>query len=124
MILVYKFIDKYNYGAPYYYVHPYKQHAVKHLVDNVDDWVDVVIIFGSSVTHAHHYESDLDVCIIGIPDEEFSSQKLRLRGEPYDFILVDSAMILRQKSDEDFNSVYRDIMEEGVVVYDKKSNTV
>ncbi|MCL2378159.1 MAG: nucleotidyltransferase domain-containing protein [Defluviitaleaceae bacterium] len=121
---MYKFLDKHNLGKPFYYIHPYKQLAVKHLVDNVEDWVEGVIIFGSSVTYAHHYDSDLDVCIIGTPKKEFSSRNLRLKGEPYDFILVDSAKLLKQKSDEDFSCVYRDIMEEGVVVYDKKNNSI
>jgi len=121
---VYKFIDKHNLGVPFCYVHPYKQLAVKHLVDNVEDWVEGVIIFGSAVTHAHYYESDLDVCIIGTPPGEFSSRNLRLKGEAYDFILVESAQLLKQKSFEDFASVYRDIMDGGVVVYDKKNNAV
>ena len=118
---MYKFLDKYNLGAPFYYVHPYKQEAVKHLVDNVDDWVESVIIFGSSVTHTHHYDSDLDVCIIGKPVGEFSSKNLRVKGQSYDFILVDSAELLLQKSDDDFCSVYRDIVDGGIVVYDRKS---
>ena len=119
---MYKFIDKHNLGSPFHYVHPYKQLAVKHLVDNVEDWVEGVIIFGSSVTHAHHYDSDLDVCIIGTPAGEFSSINLRVKGVAYDFILVDSVEELKQKSDEDFCSVYREIMEGGVVVYDRKNN--
>jgi len=121
---MYKFLDKHNLGRPFYYVHPYKQLAVKHLVDNVEDWVDGVIIFGSAVTHAHFYESDLDVCIIGVPTGEFSSYNLRIKGESYDFILVESVTLLKQKSDEDFSSIYRDIMEEGVVVYVKKNITI
>jgi len=121
---MYKFIDKHNLGKPFYYIHPYKQLAVKHLVDNIEDWVEGVIIFGSSVTHAHHYDSDLDVCIIGTPTREFTSRNLRLRGESYDFIPIESAETLKQKSDEDFCSIYRDIVEGGVVIYDKKSNTL
>ena len=121
---MYKFLDKHNLGSPIYYVHPYKQLAVKHLVNNVEDWVESVIIFGSSVTYAHHYDSDLDVCIIGTPAGEFSSCDLRLKGEAYDFIVVESPEVLKQRSDEDFCSVYRDIMEGGVVVYDKKNNSV
>ena len=120
---MYKFLDVHNLGKPFYYIHPYKQMAVKHLVDNVEDWVENIIIFGSSVTHAHHYNSDLDVCIVGIPIEEFSSHKLRLKGQMYDFILIDSLKLLKQKSDDDFCSVYRDIMDGGVVVYDKKSKS-
>ena len=123
MIAVYKFLDKYNVGAPFCYIHPYKQLAAKHLVDNVEDWVEGVIIFGSGVTPAHHYDSDLDVCIIGTPGEEFSSRDLRLRGEAYDFVLVESPELLKQKSEADFCSVYRDIMDGGVVVYVKKNNS-
>jgi len=124
VIAVHKFIDKHNLGVPFCYVHPYKQLAVKHLVDNVEDWVEGVIIFGSAVTDAHFYESDVDVCIVGTPSGEFSSRDLRLKGEAYDFVLVESPDMLKQKSDEDFCSVYRDIMEGGVVVYDKKNNPV
>ena len=118
---MYKFKDVHSLGKPFYYVHPYKQLAVKHLVDNAYDWIEGIIVFGSAVSHAHHYDSDLDVCIIGVPTGEFCSRNLRIREESYDFILVESVDMLRQLSNNDNFSVYHDIMTEGVLVYDKRS---
>ena len=116
----YKFKDIHNYGEPYIYIHPYMQKAVKYLTDNIYDWVDYVIIFGSSTNPSCHVNSDIDVCLIGKPQEEFNSQALRDKEHAYDFVLLDTKENLKQKSDEDFCSVYRDIVEKGVVVYAKK----
>ena len=52
-------------GYPYYHIHPYKQEAVKHMVEAKPGWVDHIIIFGSAVKQGHFYEKDLDVCLVG-----------------------------------------------------------
>lgn len=92
------------------------------MVDNLPSgypWVDYAIVFGSAVSPSCHYGSDIDICLVGKTAEDFNSQRLRDKSHAYDFILVDSKQDLVEKSENDFCSVYRDIWEEGVVVYAK-----
>ena len=86
----YVFKDINNLGYPYYHVHPYKQQAVKTLVERIPETVSQVIIFGSSVTTAHFWWNDLDVCIIGILGETAESRN-RLKIKPRKFSLLFSA---------------------------------
>ena len=117
-----RFKDLHGLGAPYIFVHPHKQLAVKHLVDNKPPWVDCIIIFGSALGDHHFYKKDLDVCIIGEnfdKDEPFQYQRhLRLPGIRYDFLTYDT---IHDIIDENapLGSVERRISEGGLVVYAK-----
>jgi len=81
----YKFIDKYGYGGSYVYIHPYKQHVVKTIVNNVFPEISQVIVFGSSTTTACKPYSDVDICVIGDFDSEQVSN-LRVAGEAIDIL--------------------------------------
>ena len=120
--MVYTFMNKYGYGGRLIHVHPFKQKAVKHMIDNIFDWVDYAILFGSSVHPACHPASDIDVCLIGKSVGEFNSQKLRVPGQAYDFICCDTLPDLKAAADESINNIYRTILEKGVIVYDKHNN--
>ena len=81
----YKFIDKHGYGGPYVYIHPYKQKAVKQIVDNIFPGVSQLIIFGSATSTACKPSSDIDVCVIGEFDTE-QVAKLRQAGDVLDIL--------------------------------------
>jgi predicted nucleotidyltransferase len=119
---MYKFNDRYEYGGPFVYIHPYKQRAVKYLVENVDDTVQYVIVFGSAAHPSCARDSDIDVCIIGVNSEEFNSRNLRLAGESYDFMTYPSTDALLEEAGLSCQNVAKTIYEEGVVVYARESN--
>ena len=112
------FKDIHGYGYPYPHVHPYKQEAVKYLVDNKPDWITHIIVFGSSVRKSHLWTSDLDICVLGgdfRTTEELVN--IRLKEIKYDFLCYSDKGLL-------FNlikigSVEKYITEEGVMVYER-----
>jgi len=93
----YRFVDKYNYGSPYIYIHPYKQHVVKTIVDNTFPEISQIIVFGSSITTACKPYSDVDICVIGDFDDEHLSS-LRVRGEAIDITHFKTVGMLLQDS--------------------------
>ena len=119
---MYKFSDKYGFGGAFAHVHPYKQRAVKFLVDNVDDVIQYVIIFGSSTLPTCKRDSDIDVCIIGVNSEDFSSRNLRVPEEYYDFLTYPSTEEFLEEVNSSMQNVARSIYEEGVVVYARQNN--
>lgn len=116
---MYKFINKYGYGEPFIYIHPYRQKAVKYAVDNVFDWVLYIVVFGSSINTTCKFNSDIDMCLIGKPSSMFDLNLLRLQNESYDFILVESEEELFSKASLNNQNIYKNILENGVIVYDK-----
>lgn len=90
-----QFIDKYGYGKPYVYIHPYKQHVVKAIADSIFPEIGQVVVFGSAVTNACKPYSDVDVCVIGNFDTEKVAQ-LRVKGEAIDILHFETVDHLRQ----------------------------
>jgi len=112
------FFDKHNLGYPYNLIHPHKQAAVKHLVDNRPDWVTHIFIFGSSVHTWHMPWKDLDVYLVGTQEVLTSaeSKSIRYQDLKYDFLYCqDLQDILEYK--EEINHVRGDVVREGVMVY-------
>ncbi len=119
---MYKFSDKYNLGAPYIYIHPFKQLAVKKLADNAPEGLDCIIIFGSAVTPACWYGSDIDVCLIGRNIEWAQTDAMRSKGQAYDFLTYpDFENLIAISANDKFN-VESDILRDGVIVYERKDN--
>ena len=118
------FKDIHGFGEPYVFIHPHKQKAAKHLVDNRPEWVDYIVIFGSATGAHHFYKKDLDVCIIGkdpqsLDERNYHYQRpMRLAGVAYDFLDYDSLEDLKTDG-----RIYKEILSEGVVIYAKKGNT-
>ena len=116
----YKFYDVYNLGYPYYFIHPIKQREVRYLIDNIADYIDYVFIFGSSVHTWHFFDSDLDVCFVG-------NRPIKVDYSSFypdcvcDFIWCDDVERIKNASIDNFGSIYHDVLDEGVLVYVKKS---
>ena len=117
--MAYVFFDKYNLGEPYTYIHPFHQKAIKHLVEHLPEWIEVVAVFGSSVRTTCGPNSDLDICLIGQMPEQENLRQLRLPEHQYDFINVASRALLMEKAQQSFQNIYQNIVKEGVIVYDK-----
>ena len=118
-----KFLDISNLGYPYYHIHPYKQHHVKHLVENLPIFVEYAIIFGSSVQTWHFYEKDLDVCLIydTKSDTHFIDRnKIRYKSVDMNIMTYDKIEDLYLNMD-DVNNIRTQIIIGGVMVYDKKN---
>lgn len=115
---MHKFIDKYNYGEPYIYVHPYKQKEAKELVNALPPWVDMVILFGSSVQTCCKPSSDMDICIIGKPPTKHA--KYISVGElPLDILHYDTKADFLNNMRLNPHSATADAYEKGVVIYAK-----
>ena len=116
-----RFKDIHSLGFPYNHIHPHKQKAVKHLVDRLPSWVSHVIVFGSAVGTWHLRERDLDVCIIGenpvFADCSYRAD-LRMKGIGIDFLEKPSLADVLELG-ASINSVYRDVVSGGVMVYEK-----
>ena len=113
------FKDVHGYGFPYCHIHPYKQDAVKHLVDNRPGWAEYIVIFGSSIYTWHFYEKDLDVCIVG-NKELTGAERLRMYLPNVEYnILVYENMDELSKNLSDINDVKTAIRTEGILVYAK-----
>ena len=121
---MFRFKDVFGLGEPFTFIHPYKQKAVKHLVDNRPSWVTSIIIFGSAVGTWHFYEKDLDVCLIGKDPQctetrDYIYQRaMKLPNVEYDFLIYDTLEDLLASKD-DIGSVQYHIHKEGVVVFAK-----
>ena len=107
----YRFIDKYGYGKPFVYIHPYKQQTVKAIVDNVFPGVKQLIIFGSATSTACKPYSDVDVCVIGDFDTE-EVTKLRTSEDNLDILHFKNIEILLQDT-----RLVRELKKKGVRVY-------
>ena len=114
------FFDIYSLGYPFYYIHPYKQQAVKHITENVPLYIDYVIVFGSSIGTWHRCESDLDLCVIGLIDKFSSVHKQRFYYKNVDLnVLMYESLSDLCNYETDINHVRYAILNEGVMVYEK-----
>ena len=113
------FKDIHNLDYPFYHIHPYKQLITYELTRALPNWVTHVIVFGSSTHSSHMFWKDLDICLVGeyIKDTKYIELKDKFRC--CDIIKVASMERLRELADYNFNSVYYNIMKEGVLVYEK-----
>ena len=90
------------------YIHPLKQRKVKEFIDYVNDKypeIDMICIFGSSVTPYCHPGSDIDVVIGGVNKHRFVPPD----NDIYDIIWADSIT--------PGSSFANEITRKGVVVY-------
>ena len=110
------FNDIHEYGYPYYHVHPYKQEAVKYLVDNRLDWVTNIIIFGSSVGNWHMWWKDVDICLIWCTEESYT--QMLPSGASCDVLFYANLAELLDGSQE-IGSIRYHICKEGVMVFAK-----
>ena len=114
---------RYSPNDPLRYIHPYKTDALKKILENIPDWVEFIVIYGSSVSDYQTEESDLDLAVIP-RDESFAFQKI-IRGlklpVKVDMQSFESLDDLLSQAEELF-ATPRDIVRAGVPVYAKGFN--
>jgi predicted nucleotidyltransferase len=120
--MYYKYIDKYGYGSPFFYIHPLKQKAVRRLVDNLPTGTEYALVFGSALLPACREESDIDIALIGNIDGKINfrdliSDKTERNGCEYDIVTFPSIGYLREKAARSIQNGERSILEKGLVVY-------
>jgi predicted nucleotidyltransferase len=117
---MWRYKDLYGLGHPYTLIHPFKQQAVKRLVDNISGWVDYVVVFGSSIMPYCRKDSDIDVSLIGdYTEENQNMDAMRMEGQSYDFLRYASVDDLKKRAAYSIQNVERDIYERGVVVFER-----
>jgi predicted nucleotidyltransferase len=110
----------YEEGCPLNYIHPFKVKGLEKILLNLPDFVEMLIVFGSSVRDYQREDSDLDLAVIPC-DNEFSIKRiikemvLDFKVDIFDFESLDD---LVEQADGYFPTP-RDILEEGVLVYYK-----
>ena len=117
--MAYLYFDKHGYGEPFVYIHPFKQAAAKHMVDNITPEITHVIIFGSSTLPCCRSWSDIDVCLIGDIDDSVPLTSLRIKGESYDFLKYKSVDEMQRLAKRSIQNVERNILEKGVLIYEQ-----
>lgn len=93
-----RFIDKFGYGEPFVFIHPYKQTLAKAVLDKAFEYIkgiEHIIIFGSAITDACKPYSDIDICVIG--DFDISQiSKLRVKDEAMDILHFKNVATLKE----------------------------
>lgn len=117
--MAYLYFDKYGYGEPFIYIHPFKQSAVKYLVEHVSPEITHVIIFGSSTSPCCRSWSDIDVCLVGDIDETKPLSFLQKKGESYDILKYKSIHEIGRLAERSIQNIEKSILEKGVLVYEQ-----
>ena len=81
----YLFPDLLSLGEPFQYIHPHKQRIVHQIQQNLPDWVELCIVFGSSIDLSCKEISDIDLAIIGKRETPIDTL-----GHETDILLYDS----------------------------------
>ncbi|MGL4737236.1 MAG: nucleotidyltransferase domain-containing protein [Cellulosilyticaceae bacterium] len=102
------------------YVSPLKQQEIKVLIEHVPECVEMLILFGSTITDCCRPMSDIDLLIIGNHLEEHEAELIAYRKR------VKSAMDLLMMSLEQLKEAvqsdlpfYKEIYQKGIVIYEK-----
>jgi len=114
-----------EYPEPFSVIHPLKvNHIIELVNDTMPTHIDCVILFGSSLNLTCSPFGDIDLYVIS-DDSRNSYEYLHRRCKELKIkadILVSNTMAFMEES-LDINTVERQVLNQGVVVYEKKSHT-
>lgn len=109
-----------SYPSVYRRVFPIMQKSLYNIIEKLDkEHVEEVWVFGSSVTEYCGQDSDLDICIVtDIPVDYDYVKGLRLVSEvDVDFVICTKEEVYSKS--KNVNSLFYDIIEEGVKIYER-----
>jgi predicted nucleotidyltransferase len=111
---------------PFSLVHPLKTKELMQLVGtDMPCYIDLIILFGSSLDLTCTPYSDVDLYIISDKKKEsheFVYKRCKELKIKADILSADTESFMEDALD--INSIEREILESGLVIYEKKSNPV
>ena len=114
-----------KYPEPFSLIHPLKVKQVQELVsDAMPAYVDLVILFGSSLDLTCSPFADVDLYVISDDEKgayEFFHKRCKALKIKADILVSDKYGFMEEALD--INAVERQILKQGVVVYEKESHT-
>ena len=112
-----------DYPEPFSLIHPLK---AKHIMELVDDaiptYIDCIILFGSSLNLTCTPLGDVDLYVISKDDKksyEYIYNRCKKLNIKADILVSDTITFMEEALD--INTVERQVLEQGVVVYEKES---
>ena len=112
-----------GYPEPFSLIHPLKAKHIMELVEGtMPEYIDCIILFGSSLDLTCSPMGDVDLYVIS-SDNKKSYEYLYKRCKALKIkadILVSDTMTFMEET-LDINTVERQVLEQGVVVYEKES---
>jgi len=114
-----------QYAEPFSLIHPLKVGQIQELVsDAVPAYVDLVILFGSSLDLTCSPFADVDLYVISDDEKgayEFFHKRCKALKIKADILVSDKYGFMEEALD--INAIERQILKQGVVVYEKESFT-
>lgn len=114
-----------KYPEPFSLIHPLKVKYIMELVDEaMPAYIDCVILFGSSLSLTCTPFGDIDLYVISNDNKnsyEYLHRRCKALKIKADILVSDTATFMEEAID--INSVERQVLNQGVVVYEKKSHT-
>jgi len=114
-----------QYPEPFSLIHPLKLKDIQNLLDCVmPAFIDCVILFGSSLDLTCSPYSDVDLYVISDEDKaayEFFHRRCKTLKIKADILAADKYAFMEDALD--INAIERQILKQGVVLYEKKSHT-
>jgi len=113
-----------KYPEPFSLIHPLKVEQVMELVsDALPSYIDCVILFGSSLNITCTPFGDVDLYVISDDDKgayEFFHKRCKALKIKADILVSDVKTFMEEALD--INTVERQVLKQGVVVYEKESH--
>jgi len=116
-----------NLNRPLRFVHPIQVKSISHLLSEpFSDYIDYVILFGSSLDLSCGIDSDIDIYIISEHDPEIVYKEIydRLRGIGRPFDILVSACEDFVSETKEFGTVEHRILQEGLCLYAKAQDNI
>jgi len=113
-----------QYPEPFSLIHPLKVKHVQELVaGQLPAYIDCVILFGSSLNLTCTPFGDVDLYVISSDEKgayEFFHKRCKALKIKADILVSDKQSFMEEAID--INSIERQILQQGVVVYEKESH--
>lgn len=113
-----------QYPEPFSLIHPLKVKQIQELVNCIlPEHIDCAILFGSSLNLTCTPFGDVDLYVISDDEKgayEFFYKRCKLLKIKADILVSDKQTFMEEAVD--INSIERQILKQGVVVYEKESH--
>ena len=104
-------------------MHPKKQMAVKKTIENVPEWIEYIILFGSATNPTCKDSSDIDMVLIGnnIEEEKYT---FKLKEESYEILQYSSIKDYLESVNVNPYGASMESYKKGVIIYEREKNVV